>query len=513
MTPDPRVLFELAGFGVFFWLGVYLLVRAPRPSQLIVVSVAGLFAQATFFAASVLRDSTGDPNALGALEHATWWSRVLPLALWFHFSRLIARSGRADVPVWHETLLIVFYLAAGAISLLGGFTDLFLTIVVRDGVASVAPGPAYPIHIAYMLLVMLGVQVNFARSVRRARRRGGAPAQVSLVQLRLLTWGGWAFLAGGLWLALSYFLRLRLPDVPGYLAMLAGLAVVGYAVAHYGLLLEGQRIERDFLYNLTGIGLIALVYLGLLVVAGVRALPTLLVLIALVTLSHTALDVGRRLLDRLFFSQAEQDARAEARDYAAALGTVPVEPPPPEPEQDPAPPDQPEAAALPPLDPVPSKEFKDSMRRAISALRTPPRLAQSDLLASEAIEQRVLQAAQEDNRLNRIAALRELLITQIEALRPTASAELPATSDPWRFYNVLYYPYVRGITRSAAMSEVRRLSEERRRQGQAAPGELEQVLGWLADLDERTYHNWQRRASDMIAENVWQDLLRQRGGG
>lgn len=502
MPSEPRLLFELVGFGIFFWLGVYLSVRAPRRSPLIAVSVTALFAQAVFFAASVLRDTTADAAALSALEHATWWSRALPLALWFHFSRLVARSDRADVPVWHEALLILFYLAGGAISLLGAVTDWFLMVVVRDGAAAVAPGPAYPAHIAYVLLVMLGVQINFARSVRRARRRSGAPAQISLVQLRLLEGGGWAFLAGALWLALIYFLRLGLPDSPGYLAMLVGLAAVGYAVAHYGLLLEGQRIERDFLYNLTGIAAVALLYLGLLIAAGVRSSPALLTLIALVALSHTGLDAGRRLLDRLFFSKAEQDARAEARDYAVALATAPVELPAPEPPAD--------AAPAPADAPLPAKEFKDSMRRAISALRTPPRLAQSDLLASEVVELRVRQAAQEDNRLNRIAALRELLIAQIEGLRPLGHGDLPATSDPWRFYNVLYYPYVRGITRAAALDEVRRLADERRRQGQTAPGELEQVLVWLADLDERTYHNWQRRASDMIAENVWQDLLRRK---
>ncbi|HEU4327631.1 MAG TPA: hypothetical protein VFS21_31110 [Roseiflexaceae bacterium] len=515
---DTAVLFQIIGFGVFLWLGSYLLVRARRLSPLIVVSVVGLLSQAAFFAAGALTDSTDDPGLLALMERGSWWSTVVPLATWFHFSRLIARSDRDSVPRLHELPLWLVYIAAALISLLGGLTDLF--VVVEGG--QIRPGAAYPVYIVYLALAVGGALVNFVRSLRRATT-GPQQSRGLLPQLWLLVCGSLGFLAGALWLAAGYSWSLRLPEVPGYLCVLLGLGALGYGVAHFGLMLEGQRIERDFLYTVTSIALLNLLYLGLLVPAGAGAVPALLLLIALVTLTHTAYDKGRSLLDRLFFSQDEQDARAAAREYATSLGTDPVVPPelpeeelpatvqlaavagpPPAPVADPLPPPDPSSAPAQP-DPGARKRFQDGVRRAISGIKNPPRLAQSDLLTLALVEQRVAQAGQEDNRLNRIAALRELLIDYIEGLRPTDGEARTATSDAWRFYNVLYYPYVRGVSRKAALAEARRLAEERRRQGRPAPDPQEQVLGWLADIDEDTFYKWQRRASDTIADILWEE--------
>ena len=73
---------------------------------------------------------------------------------------------------------------------------------------------------------------------------------------------------------------------------------------------------------------------------------------------------------------------------------------------------------------------------------------------------------------------------------------------------MLYYPYVRELSRKGALSEARRLSDERRRTGQREPGALEQVLIWLADVDEDTFYKWQRRASDTIAAILWEENLK-----
>ena len=145
------------------------------------------------------------------------------------------------------------------------------------------------------------------------------------------------------------------------------------------------------------------------------------------------------------------------------------------------------------------------VRKALTGLKNPPQLAKSPLLSLALVERRVARAGQEDNRLNRVVALRELLIEQIEGLRPDSDGSAHRVGDAWRFYNVLYYPYVRELSRKSALAEVRRLGEERRRNGQREPGELEQVLAWLADVDEDTFYKWQRRASDTIATILWEE--------
>jgi hypothetical protein len=242
-----------------------------------------------------------------------------------------------------------------------------------------------------------------------------------------------------------------------------------------------------------------------------------LALVFLVTLTHTTFDNGRAVLDRFFFSRAERAARAEAREYASALGTNPVASPvfaetvadeQSDEQQDELSDDEGASSndgmpgTRPPLK-VP-KAFKDNVRRALTNLKSPPQLAKSPLLSLSLVEQQLVQAEREDNRLNRATTLRELLIEQIEALQPNDTAS-SRTGDAWRFYNVLYYPYVREISRKGALNEARRLAEIRQRNGRHERSTQEEVLAWLADIDENTFYKWQRRASDTIATILWEE--------
>jgi hypothetical protein len=512
LLDNPSVIGRIAGFGAFLWVGLYLLVRAPRRTPLIVASLLGLLSQAAYFGSGALSDTTTDRALFVALQQGFWWTTVLPAAAWFHVSGLIVQR-LARSPTKRGRLLslpaLVVYLAALGMIAAGTIGDLIVAHsrpLEQDGTLVVAPGPAYPFYIAYLGAVIAGACVNLLRALRKVAR-GSEPTERALAQqLRLLLGGGLFFLTGGLWIASRTYWHLPISPLPGYLCVLVGLAALGYGVAHFGLLLEGQNIQRDFFYSFTGILVMNALYVGLLAAAGQLSAGSLLALVGLVTLTHTAFDSGRAALDRLFFNRAEQAARAEARDYATVLAAQPVGTSelPDEDAPNPAP-GEPTAAAADEAAPgdAADKRFKDAVRKALTGLRSPPRLAQSPLLALALVERRVAQSAQEDNRLNRVAALRELLIEQIESLRPPGSA--PQVGDSWRFYNVLFYPYVRELSRKGALAEARRLGEERRRAGLREPGELEQVLSWLADVDEDTFYKWQRRASDLIALALWEE--------
>jgi hypothetical protein len=253
-----------------------------------------------------------------------------------------------------------------------------------------------------------------------------------------------------------------------------------------------------------------------------------LVTIALVVLTHSAYDQGRVVLDRFFFSPEEQRVRAEARAYATALGTDPVavsdaalqrSPPQEHDDEHAADEEEPPTAPVssPPLlaadgaaspDAGVSAEFKRTVRRAITNLKSPPQLARSPLLALPLVTHRLQQDHHTDNRLNRAAVLRELLLEYIDALRPVDAAA-SRVSDAWRFYNVLYYPYVREISRKEALTEIRQLEAARQRNGQPHPDDLEQVLNWLVAIEDPTFYKWQRKASDIIATSLWEDNTRQ----
>jgi hypothetical protein len=559
---DPVLITRIVAYGAFTWVGLYLLVRTPRYPPLIIVSLLALFGQACFFALGVLLNATRDPVYYVELERWTWWwSAVLPTAAWFHISSLIRGQIRRARPAIRSEifspLVIIIYAMAATITLVGSSTNLFINF---DGLVTRArddlfapPGPLYPAYIAYNGLVTGGALINFVWVLRRLASDPQPGNRALLPQLRVLTAGGLLFFVGALWLSLNtYNWRLELSVLPGYLSLLIGLIIIGYGIADFGMLLEGQNIRRDFFYSLTSIVLVNLLYASLLPLSGQQSIPVLLMLIGMVTLTHTAFDNGRAVLDTFFFSRDERTARAEARNYATALGTTPAALPSfasmpaetsstDESELDDSQPDQtgqsstsPGPAATPedtpPATPVPTiapkplpassasppqpayasgitrvpKHFKDNVRKAITNLKNPPQLARSPLLALALVEQRMHQIGQDDNRLNRAATLREVLIEQIEALQPNDSAS-SKVGDAWRFYNVLYYPYVREISRKGALTEARRLAEARQRSGQREASEIEQVLGWLADIDENTFYKWQRRASDTIATILWEE--------
>lgn len=507
MANNPVIIAEIVGFGVFFWLALYLLVRPAVRSTLIALSVAGLLGQAAYFLVAALTDTTADPIRFVALERWTWWTSVLPLAIWFHLSSLIARPIRQ--PAHAQTLLprraAIAYVAALLIITVDAVSNLFNTYDATP--VLVHPGPAYPIYLLFQIVMTGGALFHFLRA-RMALTALPANGERALRrQLALLIAGSAVFIAGAVWLGSDYLLGLALSPIPGYMCLFAAVGLLGYGVAHYGMLLDGRNIQRDFFYTFSGVALMNLLYVSLVVLATDVATSGVLALVTLVTLTHTAFDSGRRLLDRLFFSSDEQAARAEAREFATALGTDPVAAP-----DTFAPAETPEAPdsiveSSAPDDADRRKTFKSDVRKALTGLKSPPRLVNSPLLALATVEQQLAGQAIADNRLNRVSALRELLIAQIEGLRPD-SGDGPKVGEAWRFYNVLYYPYVRELSRKGALAEARRLRAERLRNGLRQPGELEQVLEWLADVDEDTFYKWQRRASDTIAEALFEQEQR-----
>jgi hypothetical protein len=524
MIRDPVVITQIVGFGGFTWLGLYLLVRAPRHTPLIVMSSIALFAQAIFFGYNAAADTSTSQVLFVGLERWFWWSAILPLAIWFHFSSLLVRqTSQRDASVSPSELpllVLAVYSWAGAMILVGSTSNLFVdysgVVQQPDGTFYVFAGPAYPVYIVYNGAVTLGALSNFLRASGELRREG-AGRRALAQQLYVLAVGAFLFLVGALWLPVRYYGSLDISVVPGNLALFSGLAVIGYGVAQFGMLLEGQNIQRDFVYNLISITLLNLAYTSLLLAAGNEPMLVVLALVFLVTLTHTAFDNGREVLDRFFFSHAERTARAEARAYASSLGTNPVAPPvfaetPADEHLDEQQDELPDDDSTNSYDGVPDtgpplkvpKAFKDHVRRAVTNLKSPPQLAKSPLLSLSLVEQRLAQAEREDNRLNRAATLRELLIEQIEALQPNDTAS-SHTGDAWRFYNVLYYPYVREISRKGALSEARRLAEARQRDGRRQQSTQEEVLAWLADIDENTFYKWQRRASDTIATILWEE--------
>jgi hypothetical protein len=107
------------------------------------------------------------------------------------------------------------------------------------------------------------------------------------------------------------------------------------------------------------------------------------------------------------------------------------------------------------------------------------------------VEERIIARGASDSTLERAAELKALMTESILHLKPAGESE-HGTSDAWRFFNALYYPYVVGLKPYSR---------------QAIQGDLEaghkQVLEWFQNqVPERTLYNWQSAAARLVAQHI-----------
>jgi hypothetical protein len=130
-------------------------------------------------------------------------------------------------------------------------------------------------------------------------------------------------------------------------------------------------------------------------------------------------------------------------------------------------------------------------RRALSHMANLPRLSASPLTRLPLIEKRLQDRGNPGDTLQRASELRAVLSESIAHLRPEKQAEY-GTTDPWRHYNALYYPYVMGIK-----------PYSRRVQHTGIDGAPEQVTEWFrTQVPQRTLYNWQNEAARLVARDL-----------
>jgi hypothetical protein len=136
-------------------------------------------------------------------------------------------------------------------------------------------------------------------------------------------------------------------------------------------------------------------------------------------------------------------------------------------------------------------------RRALSHLGDLPRLARSPLTRLPLIDTRLARRNARDDTLERAAELKSLLAESIARLKPRGQAKF-GTSDEWRYYNALYFPYVIGLKPYSRRAEPEGLSETAR-----------EALAWFQTyVPERTLYNWQNSAAQLVAQDLRDRLNR-----
>jgi hypothetical protein len=324
------VVINLIALAVAVWLGIYIVTRSPR-SQIAWLAGLALWSIAGFFLNVLLALNPPPSSALmplwmrpllwfwpaGTFEGGwgNWlqgWQITPAVMIWHHVTLLI-RTGRMNR--WRWTRVVIGYIIAIAAIIGQRYTGLVFTTTSGDPLylTTLVPGPLYTLYMLALLVFTCLSLINLIRSAR------AAPTVIQRKQLNLMVAATIiAGLAGPISF-ISYRLDFLMPRVVVTLFLGSALFMIGYGVARYSALIEGRVIGRDFLYNGLVILLIATVYLffvwSSVVIYGVPVVAVTIVVI-LAVLTHSLVDVGRRLFDFLFYNRETRELRAKLRHLA-----------------------------------------------------------------------------------------------------------------------------------------------------------------------------------------------------
>lgn len=439
-------------FTLSWWLGLYLLARDPR-KPVLALAAAGLCGFAVVVALDAVR--------LVSVAHVELLSQIeiylvaVPGVAWFAVVLELARPS----DTWRSR--------ATEVTLIGVVAAVAL---VGAGMAGSVDGPLRAGHWVMFAVISTSTLGAMLAAVRRPTQ----PVRVAGVVIVATL-----FFALG-----NAILVIPLGLVPSWLALAStgfDVLLLGVAVALWDAFDEGQALRADMRRSFVGTTVVAMLFggqalIGMAVLGGDgpgrTALTVLLFSSLAVAIAINVLaDPLAGLLDRLAFSRSPR-LRA---DRAALRSTE---------------------AALPLVSPNPLAGLDDDTfarltRRALGHYGDLSKLVASPLTQLPLIDQRLAARGAPDQPLERANELKALLADHIARLKPRDGGEF-GTTEHWRYYNSLYFPYVVGVRAYAQNATAAGLDPVAR-----------QAWQWLVtEVPQRSLHNWQNAAARLIATDL-----------
>ncbi|UXA12303.1 hypothetical protein KXD97_31225 [Mycobacterium sp. SMC-8] len=438
-------------FALSWWLGLYLLARDPRKTVLVLAAV-GLAS----FASVVALDAVRVVSDSAALSRVEIYLVAVPGIAWF--AVLLELSRPRDT--WRSR--------AGEVALVTGVAAVaFLGAAMAGDVEG-------PLRLGHWVLFAAVSVPSVAAMVRAVLRRAQPGPVVGFVVVATL------FFALG-----NAILVIPLGLVPSWLALAStgfDVALLGIAVAIGDAFDEGHALRRDMLRSFVGTTAVAVLFGGqvliALAVAGRSTTLTVLLFTSLgVAIAINVLaDPLAGLLDRLAFSRSP-DLRADRAALRNTESALPLR-------------------SASPLDGMDEDTFVRVTRRALGHYGDLSKLVASPLTALPVIDERLARRGAPDQPLERANELRALLAERIAALKPRNGGDF-GTSEQWRHYNSLYFPYVVGVRAYAQNATAAGLDPLAR-----------QAWQWfVTEVPQRSLHNWQNAAARVIATDLRSNLV------
>jgi hypothetical protein len=437
-------------FSLSWWLGLYLLARDPR-KPVLAFSAIGLCSFATAVALDAVRLVT--QSAL--LGHVEIYLVAVPGVAWFAVLVELARPGDGGRARTGEVLLVG---AVGALTLVG---------------ATLAGTVSGPLRLGHVVMCVVISVSTLGAMIAALRRRAQKIPVVGLV------------ITATMFFALANaILIIPLGVVPSWLALAStGCDVLGLgvAVALWDAFDEGQALRADMLRSFTGAGAVVLLLGGQMLIGIALTRQQTTAQIALTVLLFTSLAIATSvqvladplagLLDRLVFSRSPL-LRAHRETLRRTQSALPL-------------------VSADPLDDFDEDTFARLTRRALGHYGDLSKLVASPLTALPAIDERLAARGAPDQPLERAIELKALLADRIARLKPRDGGDF-GTTEQWRYYNALYFPYVVGVRAYAQNATAAGLDATAR-----------QAWQWfVTEVPQRSLHNWQNAAARLIAADL-----------
>jgi hypothetical protein len=437
-------------FSLSWWLGLYLLARNPR-KPVLAFSAVGLCS----FAMAVALDAVRLVTHSGLLGHIEIYLVAVPGVAWFAVLVELARPRDGERSRTGEAVLVG---VVATLTLLG---------------ATLAGHVEGPLRLGHVVMCGVISLSTLGAMIAALRSRAQKIPVVGLIVTATMFFA----LANAI-------LVIPLGMVPSWLALAStGCDVLGLgvAVALWDAFDEGQALRADMLRSFTGTGTVVALIGGQILVAIELTRRQSTAQIALTVLLFTSLAIAASvqvladplagLLDRLVFSRAPS-LRADRETLRRTQSALPLR-------------------LADPLEGIDDDTFARLTRRALGHYGDLSKLVANPLTALPAIDERLAARGAPDQPLERAIELKALLADRIAALKPRDGGDF-GTSEQWRHYNSLYFPYVVGVRAYAQNATAAGLDPPAR-----------QAWQWfVTDVPQRSLHNWQNAAAKLIAADL-----------
>jgi hypothetical protein len=430
--------YSLPTFAVMllFWLlAAYVITRSPRsPASLAGVCAAG-------FAAAYLLGQGLGANAQTLSQWLAWsrfstFGAIIASLSWYTLTVVLLHEQKIVALKWfsYPAAVVVGILGAASITALFHSNWLFLwsaALVARPVTYTpfhLAGGSFYPAFSLLLLFTTIGAAVNVFS--------GWRTAEDADVRHRF----GWLLVSAFLFFLATNSLGIASSSgeigdwgiLPSHLLLGLAMLAMMWNVASYSLLVRGQVIRRDALYFLTSLSVVCFAYAALFVILttglySFQLLEGLVALLILAVFTHALIDVGRRALDRLFFSNEVQSLRSNLFVVVQDAALTPSF-------------EEVLDEAQRELDLVAQTHFIRMTEEALRRLNAPAVLARCELMRR--LPRTLAGAAPDLTTLEQAQTLRGVLVESIERLKPGDTAP---NSPGALQYQILREEYLDGL--------------------------------------------------------------------